>query len=248
MPPSDPAGRTARTRWYDLSIYLVTDTARCGAFGVAETVAAAVAAGVTAVQLRDPAATDDDLVRLGRAVAARLRGTGRPLIVNDRVHLVRAIGADGAHVGQGDLSPGEARRQLGPSAILGLSVQTLDHVAAAGRDRPESIDYLGVGPVWPQFTKPDAAEPGGVRLLRAIVAASRWPCVAIGGITPERAGVVRRQGAAGIAVVSAICGQPSVEAAAARLCGAWQDAADHEPGQADHRTDHRDDRQEVIPS
>ena len=214
---------STRALRYDLSLYLVTDTVLCGQCGVVATVEAAVAAGVTAVQLRDPAASDDELVRLGRAVAAGLRGTGRPLIVNDRVHLVAPIGADGAHVGQGDLDPRAARRQLGAEAVLGLSVQTLDQVVAAEDYGADTIDYLGVGPVWPQTTKPDAAEPGGLDRLGAIVAASRWPVVAIGGITAARAAQVRRRGAAGIAVVSAICGQPSVAAATRLLRQSWHE-------------------------
>ena len=102
---------------------------------------------------------DHEFVRLGRAVASVLAGTGVPLIVNDRVHLVQAIGAAGAHVGQGDLDPRAARTMLGPDALLGLSVQTVQHVTAARDLGPGIIDYLGVGPVWPQATKPDAAEP-----------------------------------------------------------------------------------------
>ena len=171
----------------DLSVYLVTDTTLCGPKGVPATVAAAARAGVTAVQLRDPAASDDELVALGRAVVVALRGTGVPLLVNDRVHLVDAIGADGAHIGQSDLDPGAAREVLGPRAYLGLSAQTLEHVAAARARGVGTLDYLGVGPVWPQVTKPDAAEPGGVERLREIGAASPWPCVAIGGIDVERA-------------------------------------------------------------
>jgi thiamine-phosphate pyrophosphorylase len=144
------------------------------------------------------------------------------LIVNDRVHLVAAIGADGAHVGQGDLDPRSAREILGTDALLGLSVQTLDHVAAARQLGPGVIDYLGVGPVWPQATKPDAAEPAGPLRLREIVDASPWPCVAIGGVTADRAASVRAAGAAGIAVVSAICGQPDVALATRRLRQAWE--------------------------
>jgi thiamine-phosphate pyrophosphorylase len=214
-------------RRLDLSLYLVTDTAMCGHLGVAATVEAAVAAGVTAVQLRDPDATDDELVRLGREVAATLRGTGVPLIVNDRIQLVEAIGADGAHVGQDDLDVAEARRRLGPDAVLGLSVQIVAHVDAAVRLGAQAgigsraVDYLGVGPVWWQTTKPDAAAPAGVDELRAIVAASPWPCVAIGGVTPERVPRIRWAGAAGIAVVSAICGQPDVSAATRSLRKSW---------------------------
>ena len=205
----------------DLSLYLVTDTALCGELGVAATVAAAVAAGVSAVQLRDPEASDEDFVATGRAVAQVLRGTGVPLIVNDRVHLAAALGAAGAHVGQGDLDPRAARTMLGPDALLGLSVQTVQHVTAARDLGPGIIDYLGVGPVWPQATKPDAAEPAGLRRLREIVDASPWPCVAIGGVNADRAPSVRAAGAAGIAVVSAICGQPDVALASRALRQAW---------------------------
>src|SRR5674476_1142718 len=100
----------------DLSLYLVTDTILCGQFGVAATVSAAVGAGVTLVQLRDIDAADDELVALGREVKAILRGTGVPLIVNDRAHLVAAIGADGVHVGQSDLEIAQARALVGPTA------------------------------------------------------------------------------------------------------------------------------------
>lgn len=208
----------------DLSLYLVTDTVLCGAYGVAATVAAAVRGGVTAVQLRDPHATDDDLVTLGRSVAAALYGTGVPLLLNDRVHLVEAIGAQGAHIGQSDLGVAEARTILGPDAYLGLSAQTVAHVAAARRLTPHAIDYLGVGPIWAQTTKPDAAAPGGLGRLRAVLAASPWPCVAIGGIGAERAALVRAAGAAGVAMVSAICGRRDPEAAARDIRSAWDRA------------------------
>lgn len=205
----------------DLTLYLVTDTVLCGARGVAATVEAALSGGITVVQVRDPTAPDDEFVRLGRAVAAVLAGSGVPLIVNDRVHLVEAIGADGAHVGQGDLDPLAARARLGPDALLGLSVQTLAHVEAAAALPPGTVDHLGVGPVWWQATKPDAADPGGLDTLAMIVRRSQVPCVAIGGIDAARAPAVRATGAAGVAVVSAICGQPDPAAAARRVRAAW---------------------------
>lgn len=207
----------------DLSLYLVTDTALCGDRGVPATVAAAVAAGVTAVQLRDPAAGDDDLLDLGRAVTRELAGTGVPLIVNDRVHLVEAIGAQGAHVGQNDLDVASARAQLGPAAYLGLSVQTPAHVETARALGVDLIDYLGVGPVFPQSTKVDAASPGGLGIWQEIVACSPWPCVAIGGIDARQAARVRARGGAGIAVVSAICGRADVASATRELRQAWSD-------------------------
>lgn len=208
----------------DPSLYLVTDTQRCARDGVPATVGAAVAGGVTVVQLRDPEATDAELVALGRAVKSVLAGTGVPLIVNDRVKLVAAMDADGAHVGQGDMDVSEARALLGRSAYLGLSVQLTDHVTAAREHGLDTIDYLGVGPVWETSSKPDAAEPGGLQVLGAIASTSPWPCVAIGGITPARIQAVRSTGAAGVAVVSAICGQPDVTRAARTLREAWDDS------------------------
>jgi len=205
----------------NLSIYLVTDAAICGRLGVVATVAEAVGAGAGLVQLRDNHASDDDLVSLGRQILVALEGTGVPLIVNDRVHLVEAMGAQGAHVGQGDLGIAAARAMLGRSAYLGLSVQTVDHVAAAREEGEGTVDYLGVGPVWGTTTKRDAEAPGGVERLRQIASASPWPCVAIGGITLERLPQVRWAGAAGAAVVSAICGQPDVAAATRALSVAW---------------------------
>jgi len=213
MPISSPGGGVAVRAPLDLSLYLVTDTVMCARVGVPATVAAAVAAGVTIVQLRDPAASDAELVALGRAVRAVLAGTGVPLVVNDRVDLVAAIGAQGAHVGQGDLDVGRARALLGGSGYLGLSVHSVEQVTAAMSCGTDILDYLGVGPVWETSSKADAAPPGGLERLQAITTTSSWPCVAIGGITPARVDALRSRGVAGVAVISAICGQQDVAAA-----------------------------------
>jgi thiamine-phosphate pyrophosphorylase len=209
----------------DLSLYLVTDTTLCEARGVAATVREAAGAGVTVVQLRDHRVTDDEFVTLGRSVVSALHGANIPLLVNDRVELVEAIGAHGAHVGQSDMDPVDARRLLGRHAYLGLSAQTVAHIESARSMEPGTIDYLGVGPVWPQTTKPDGAEPCGWARLFALVKASPWPCVAIGGIDGERVQAVHEAGAAGVAVVSAICGQPDIRRSTAVLRSAWDGEA-----------------------
>ena len=165
------------------------------------------------------------MVGLGRELVAALRGTGVPLILDDRVHLVSAIGAGGVHVGQSDLGVEPARALLGPDPYLGLSVQTMEHVTAAREHAAGAVDYLGVGPVWGTATKLDAAPPGGVEMLRRITTTSPWPCVAIGGIGLGRLAQVRGAGAAGAAVVSAICGQPDVAAATRELRAAWDGAS-----------------------
>lgn len=197
----------------DLSLYLVTDSRICRDRGVAATVAAAVRGGVTAVQLRDPDADARTLFALGRTIQAELAGTGVPLIVNDHLDVAVWLDADGVHLGQRDVSPVTARRQLGPHAYIGLSVSRPEQLAHV----PDAVDHLGVGPVFEQSTKPDADAPLGLGGLARIVRQSPLPCVAIGGIGVSEAAAVRGSGAAGIAVVSAVCGQPDPEAAARSL-------------------------------
>lgn len=210
----------------DPAVYLVTDTDLCGGpDGVARTVEVAVRHGVTAVQLRDPGASTRALATLARTLLAALRGTGVPLVVNDRLDVALAVGADGVHLGQRDLDPVSARRLAGPDLHLGLSVSTVREAREALALPAGTVDLLGVGPVLATSTKPDAAPPGGWATLRAVCALAPLPCVAIGGLGARHADDVRRAGAAGIAVVSEICGRPDVAAATARLSRAWHAAA-----------------------
>lgn len=206
----------------DLSLYLVTDTVMSAGRGVAQTVRAAVDGGVTVVQLRDHHATDAEFVALGREVAEVLRGTGVPLLVDDRVHLARSIGADGAHVGQRDMPVGEARSALGPDALLGLSASTEEQVRAAAHLPLGSVDYLGIGPVWATTTKADHGPTLGPGGLRELVGMATLPAVAIGGIDASRVPELAGCGADGIAVVSAICAASDPGQAARQLGAAWQ--------------------------
>ncbi|MBK8462655.1 MAG: thiamine phosphate synthase [Nigerium sp.] len=208
---------------FDLSIYLITDTGQCASLGVIETVRRAVAGGVTLVQLRDPDATRAQLAELGRALLVELDDTGIPLLVNDHAEVAAEIGAAGVHIGQDDLAPDVARAIIGPDKLLGLSTHNPAQIEVATR-WGQTIDYLGVGPVWPTGSKADASEAIGPAALAAGVALSRYPCVAIGGITAERVAEVRRAEAAGVAVISAICGQPDVTAVTRDLARRWRDA------------------------
>lgn len=208
----------------DLSVYLVTDTVLCsGPHGVVRTATQAASGGVSVVQVRDPAADDDTFLTLARAVVAALRGTGVPVILNDRVHLVQAAGADGAHIGQRDLAAEQARAVLGPDAILGLSIDHPAQVEAARALPAGTVDYLGIGPVWAQQTKLDAAAPLGVDGAADIARRAGLPSVAIGGIDAQRARSLRGKGIDGVAVVSAICGQADPALAAAAIRRAWDD-------------------------
>ena len=201
----------------DLSLYLVTDTRLCGARDVPDVVAAAVAGGVTAVQVRDKDASRRELLALVRAVQAAVAGTGVPVIVNDAVDVALIAGADGVHVGQDDLPAEEVRGLIGPGMLLGLSVSTLAQARAAAHLPPGTVDHLGVGPVWGTATKPEAAPPLGLDGLREVVAATTLPCVAIGGIRPDNAAAVRASGVVGLCVVSAVCAAADPATAAGAL-------------------------------
>ncbi|MFI2485711.1 thiamine phosphate synthase [Promicromonospora kroppenstedtii] len=212
---------SARIR-LDPSVYLVTDTQQCGGpTGVVATVGAAVDGGITAVQLRDPAASTRELVDLGRALVALLRPLGVPLVVDDRVDVALAIDADGAHVGQRDLDPVSARRLLGPDRHLGLSVSTPEEARAVADLPAGTVDLLGVGPVRPTLTKTDARAAIGFARLGVVTAASAFPCVAIGGLRAADVAALHAAGAAGSAVVSAVCGRPDPAAAAREIARAW---------------------------
>ncbi|GAB3667273.1 thiamine phosphate synthase [Nocardioides korecus] len=202
-----------------LDLYLVTDSTSCGDRGVAETVRLAVRGGVTLVQVREPGLNTRDLCALTREVQEVLAGTGVPLVVNDRVDVAFAVGADGVHLGQGDLPPDVARRLLGSQALIGLSVSTTTQVAQAEALNSQGpvVDYLGLGPVWATPTKPEAADPLGVDLAGALAASTDLPCVAIGGIKSANAAAVRATGVAGLAVVSAVCAATDPTAAASAL-------------------------------
>jgi len=207
----------------DVSLYLVTDASIAAQAGhdLPELVAAAVAGGVTAVQVREKRAPARLFLDTVLAVAAATP-PHVPVIVNDRVDVYLAARASGAavagvHLGQSDLPASVARRLVGQEAVLGVSTSTADEVRAAA----PHADYLGAGPLRATSTKPDAAHPLGLRAIGELVAASTLPIVAIGGIGPADAAALRAAGAAGIAVVSAICGAPDPRAAAVSLRSAW---------------------------
>jgi thiamine-phosphate pyrophosphorylase len=196
---------------FDLSLYLVTDPEMTARRGLVETVAAAVEGGVTMVQLRHKNAPAQAMVEAGRALHALLAPRGIPLIVNDRIDVAHAIGAEGVHVGQDDLPPAAARAILGPRAIIGLSITGESQLAGCD---PAVVDYVGLGPLFPTGTKADAARVLGEAAFAAIRPRLHCPAVAIGGITALNAARAIAAGADGIAVVSAICAAADPRAAA----------------------------------
>jgi thiamine-phosphate pyrophosphorylase len=197
------------SRSFDSTLYLVTDTALCRPRPVADVVRAAVAGGVTTVQVRDKNAPRRDLLELTRSVQAAL--ADRPdvaLWVNDAVDVALLAGVDGVHVGQDDLPPGEVRALLGPGRLLGFSVSSVAELDVARALLAGTVDLVGIGPVWSTPTKPDAGAalgPDGVRTLADAARAAGFTTVAIGGIDATRAAEVAATGVDGICVVSDIC-------------------------------------------
>ncbi len=194
-------------------LHLITDT-RPGR-DVLDVVAHALAAGFGVVQVRpEDAVTDREAFDLTVRVLALCRAADALCLVNDRLHIALAAGADGGHVGADDLPVAAARRVLGPHAILGATAR---NPAAARAAVADGATYLGVGPAYATTTKtglPPAIGPDGVR---AVVEAVDVPVIAIGGVTPERAAVLFGAGAHAVAVVGALSTAVDPAAAAARF-------------------------------
>src|SRR5205823_12978010 len=129
-----------------------------------------VAGGATLIQLRDKYGSTRRMIEEARSIKAVLAGTGVPLVINDRVDVALAAGADGVHVGQDDMPAEAARRLLGRKAIIGLSVKS---VALANAAPLDVIDYAGIGGVYATASKDNPNPPIGVAGLREIVAAFR---------------------------------------------------------------------------
>jgi thiamine-phosphate pyrophosphorylase len=194
---------------------VITDETVQTRFGHVELARLALLGGADVVQLREKRPpTTGWLVERARAIAEELRALGGRLIVNDRVDVAVAAGADGVHLGPDDLDPAVARRLLGREAWIGVTANDL------GRAREADvgpIDYLGVGPVFATTSKTHPAEPLGIEGLRRIVDAVSHPVVAIGGIDPDRLEPVLETGVAGIAVLSSAAAAADPRRAVGRL-------------------------------
>jgi thiamine-phosphate pyrophosphorylase len=177
-------------------------------------VCAAVRGGVTCVQLREKTCSTREFIAEALAIRGFLKSRGIPLIINDRVDVALAVGADGVHLGQSDMPLAMARSILGRSQIIGVSVESPSDAAEAEKG---GADYLGVSPIFATATKTDTAAPLGLEGLRAIRRTVKLPLIAIGGLSPGNAAEVIASGADGVAVVSAIVGAADPELAAREM-------------------------------
>ncbi len=183
----------------DFGFYLVITNPVVGYAKCAE---AAVRAGVKIVQLRMKHASREDVLREGRELRRVTAGTGTLFIVNDDPSIASEVGADGVHVGQGDMAPAEVRSRYPELKVVGLSTHNMDQVRAS---IAQPIDYIGVGPVYATPTK-DIPDPTlGLDTMSRMIAAAAHPAVAIGGIDASRLPDVIAAGARNYAVVRAVC-------------------------------------------
>jgi len=175
---------------------------------------AALEGGARFLQFREKEMTTRELVDTAGELLRLAREFGAVLVVNDRVDVALAVGADGVHVGESDLPVAVARRTLGPGAIIGASAATVESAHAA---EAEGADYLGIGPIFPTGSKADAGEAIGLAPIAAIRAAVKLPVLGIGGINASNAVEVIRAGAEGVAVVSAVSDAEDMQRATAEL-------------------------------
>jgi len=195
-------------------VYLVTDRGLCRNRPLQDVVLQAVQGGAGYVQLREKGLSTRGFVEEAIRIKKLLAPYHVPLIINDRIDVALASGADGVHIGQEDMPYDIVRRLMGPQAIIGLSVETWEDVEASEK---LDVNYIGVSPVFATPTKTDTKEPWGLAGMKKIKAYSRHPLVAIGGINESNAAAVVRAGADGLAVVSAICSADDPRAEALRL-------------------------------
>lgn len=203
----------------DLRVYFVIGPDHAGDRSFVEVAEAAAHGGVTALQLRDKTGDTATLIAEARKLKLALAPFGVPLIVNDRVDVALAAGAEGVHIGQQDMAPADARQLLGPDRILGLTVQSAEDIAAM---EPGLLDYVSIGGVFDTASKQNPHPPIGLDGLAdlaeaAALRAPGLPICAIAGITVETAAAVIAAGCDGISVVSAIAAAPDPTVAAGEL-------------------------------
>ena len=189
----------------DLRLYALVDPAVAGGRPLAD-LASLIAGSATLVQLRDKHGSTRAMVEEARALRGVLKPAGVPLLINDRVDVALAAEADGVHIGQDDMAVPDARLLLGRTAIIGLSLSSVEQAQAAPL---ELLDYVGIGAVYATGSKADASAPIGIAGLRAIAQAVRarkpgFPICAISGINASNAGETIEAGADGVAVISAL--------------------------------------------
>lgn len=204
----------------DYTLYLCTDRQLMTTETLEESVELAVKGGVSVVQLREKECTSREFFDMARAVKTITDAYEVPLIINDRIDIALAVGADGVHLGQQDVPVWVARDLLGADKIVGATANTIELAVEAWQN---GADYLGVGDIFGTTTKSDTRH---ITLdeLKAIRDAVQIPVVAIGGVNEENIALLKSTGVDGAAVISAIVGQKDITAAAEKLISNFREA------------------------
>lgn len=195
-------------------IYLVTDRKLVRDKSIQDVIFQAIKGGVSMVQIREKEISTRTFIKEAQGIKKLIEPFDVPLIINDRVDVALAIGADGVHIGQQDIPYPFVRKILGEDAIIGLSVETLQQVQEA---EDYNVSYLGVSSIFPTNTKKNTNQIWGLEGLKKVRASSHHSLIAIGGINLSNAASVFDVGADGIAVVSAICSAENPEHTAKHL-------------------------------
>ena len=195
-------------------LHVITDTAIQSRFTHSQLAEMAIKGGADTVQFRQKTSTTRDVLKMAQEVQAVCARHDVPLIVNDRADIALAVGSAGVHFGQDDLPVSVGRRLFPPNSIIGASARTEVKIMEA---IAEGADYIGFGPIRQTSSKPDAEAPKGLDALARMCEIAQCPVIAIGGITVEDVYDVIRAGAHGVAVISAVCGEPDPLAATQRM-------------------------------
>jgi thiamine-phosphate pyrophosphorylase len=203
----------------DLRLNAIVDPERAGGHDLVDLARLVAEGGATLVQLRDKRRKTRDVIAEARAIKMALAPFKVPFVINDRVDVALAARADGVHLGPDDMSAEDARALLGPNAIIGLSIKTVDEAATAP---VEFIDYAGVGGVYATLSKEQKSAPIGTEGFTRVANALRsrapnLPVAGIAGIDASNAAAVIAAGADGVAVISALSVVPDPARAAREL-------------------------------
>lgn len=215
----------------DYRLNAIVDASLTNIASLPELAALAAHNGATIIQYRDKTASTRQMIDQARAIVEALKGTGVPLVINDRVDVAMATGADGVHLGADDMDADTARRLLGPDAIIGLTVKSMAdarHVAQA------PADYACIGGVFETTSKVNPDTPVGLAGLKQIRTYLRderpdLPVGAIAGITLERVPDVIAAGADGVALISALFRTDDIATTAKAFRNAVDDAIGARP-------------------
>jgi len=198
-------------------VLLVTDRHQTNGRPLVSILQTVLKAGSPAIQLRERDLSAKDVLALTRAVQTFTMQRGSQLLVNDRIDVALSLDGVGVHLRSNSLPAAVARRLLGPQRLLGVSAHSMDE---AVRAEANGADYVVLGPVYETPSKQVFGPPLGLSKLEAVCQVVQVPIIGIGGVTVDRARDVRRAGAFGVAVITAILSAEDVETATRALLDA----------------------------